>query len=162
MDNKINQFDIKELGYAVITNPVPESCKKIADIFSNLPPKGSLSSSSPTFEQKQAFEMLKEIAKDPKPDEVRFMAEVCSDKYHRIRYENHFWPQAETAKKLYQQYYDMTGIDEVKFILENFKEFCKVCYESVRKRQRKDDFNLYRKDTTPSTSRDLDSSEWKK
>ncbi len=156
------QFDLEALAAAVEKRPVPESCEEIERLFSSLPLKSSLSSPPPTPEQKTAFAMLQEKAKDPTPEEVLYMAEICSDRHHRIRYENRFWPQWETAERLYKQYYELTGSEEIKYVLDNFEQFKKLCISSALKRCRKDDFELHWKGTSPSTSRDPDSDEWKK
>lgn len=162
MSENIKQFDLKNLAEGVVQNPAPQSCAEIAALFESLPLRGSLSSPPPTAEQKKAFAMLQEKAKAPTPEEIRYMAEICCTKYHRIRYENRFWPRWETAKALYGQYYEATGCEEVKYILDHFDDFMRLCFKSIDRRQRKDDFELYLKNTSPSTSRDPDSSEWKK
>ena len=95
-------------------------------------------------------------------EEILYMAEICCGKYHRIRKDGDFRNfDSNEAKNFYKQYYDMTGSEEVKYILENFDEFKELCLKSILERQRDDDFAPYREDSKLSTSRDPDSEEWK-
>lgn len=162
--NDINNgtSNIESLALEVITNPAPESCKEIAQLLSNLPPRNSLITQTPTQEQNIAFELLKEKAKNPTAEELLYMAEICSYKYHRIRHINAFWPRWETAEDLYKQNYAITKSEKVKYILDNFNEFIKECNKLISERQRKDDLARYSDSNTLSTSRDPDSDEWKK
>ena len=64
--------------------------------------------------------------------------------------------------ELYRQYYELTGSEEVKYILDNFDEFENLCYKSIARRQRKDDIDPYIDNSPLSISRDPDSEEWKK
>ena len=91
------------------------------------------------------------------------MAEISLAKYHRIRRDGALrrW-MPDKAEALYRKYYELTASEEAKYILDNFDMFCRLCGKSFDKRQRADDFELYRKDKAPSTSRDPDSSEWKR
>ena len=91
------------------------------------------------------------------------MAEMGCGKYHRIRRDGDFRGfNPEKAEELYRQYYELTGSEKVKYILDNFEAFVNLCYKSVARRQRKDDLDPYREISRPSTSRDPDSEEWKK
>ena len=107
--NDINNgtFNIESLALEVITNPAPESCKEIAKLLSNLPVKSWVHRQLPTKEQDQAFEMMKEKSLSPTPEEIKFIADVCCGKYHRIRRGNWNWPQFDKGKELYQQFYDL-------------------------------------------------------
>ncbi len=156
------QWDLKALAEGVETRPAPERCQKIAELLSALPPSGSLSTPSPTSEQKKAFEMLKEILREPTSEELRFMAEIYCAKYHRIRRDGDLrcW-MPQRAEELYQSYYEQTGSEEVKYILDHFDAFCDLCGKRLSRRQRADDFALYYQDTPLSTSPHPDSSEWK-
>ena len=91
------------------------------------------------------------------------MAEIGCGKYHRIRRDGDFSCfNSEKALELYRQYYELTGSEEVKYILDNFDEFKNLCYKSIARRQRKDDIDPYIDNSPLSTSRDPDSEEWKK
>ena len=91
------------------------------------------------------------------------MAEIGCGKYHRIRRDGDFRGfSPEKAEELYKQYYELTGSDEVKYILDHFEVFKKLCRDSLLERQNDDDFAPYRNNSTLSTSRDPDSEEWKK
>ena len=161
--NDINNgtFNIESLALEVITNPAPESCEEIAKLLSNLPVKSWVHRQLPTKEQDQAFEMMKEKSLSPTPEEIKFIADVCCGKYHRIRRGNWNWPQFDKGKELYQQFYELTKCEEIKYILDNFDQFKNLCYKSIDNRQREDDLAPYR-NTGPSTSRDPDSEEWRK
>ena len=156
------RFDLNALADAVVRRPAPESCHEVADLLSGLPMSGSLGTPSPTSEQKKAFEILNEKMQNPPPDEIRFMAEIYCAKYHRIRRDGDLrcW-MPDRAEVLYKKYYELTHSEEVKYVLDNFDEFIRLCGKSLSRRQRSDDFEIYRKGTAPSTSRDPDSSEWK-
>lgn len=162
-DIKTDAFDLNALAEEVVTRQAPEGCEEIARLLSDLPMSGSLSTPSPTNEQKRAFALLEEMAKAPTPEELRYMAEICLAKYHRVRRDGDLrrW-MPQKAQALYGRCYELTGSEEVKYILENFDTFVKLCGKSFDKRQRRDDFELYHKGTSPSTSRDPDSSEWKR
>ena len=161
-ETETERFDLNALADAVVSRPAPESCHEVADLLSGLPMSGSLGTPSPTSEQKRAFEMLNEKMLSPTPDELRFMAEIYCAKYHRIRRDGDLrcW-MPDRAEVLYKKYYELTHSEEVKYVLDNFDEFIRLCGKSLSKRQRVDDFEIYRKGTAPSTSRDPDSSEWK-
>lgn len=159
-DVKSNQFDLKKIAEDVSKRPAPSSCETIAQLLSNLPVKSWIHRQSPTAEQNQAFELMKEKSKAPTPEEIRFMAEVCCCKYHRIRAGAWNWPQWDKAIELYTQYYNLTNDEEVKYILDHFDEFKKLCYQVANEKQRTDDLAPY-KNTGLSTSRDPDSDEWK-
>lgn len=162
-DAKINAFDLETLAEEVITRPAPEGCEEIAELLSGLPMSGSLSTPSPTPDQKKAFALLAEKVQAPTPDVLRYMAEIRLAKYHRIRRDGELrrW-MPKKAEALYRTFYDLTGSEEVRYILDNFDVFVHLCGKHLDKRQREDDFVLYRKDKGPSTSRDPDSSEWKR
>jgi len=163
--NETKQFDIKALADAVVTRPAPESCEEIARLLQSLPLWSSFINTSPKPEQKRALALLKEKALSPTAEEILFMADIGLGKYHRIRrdregdFENFNSKKAETY---YRQYYDLTGNEEVKYILDNFDEFKELCYKSIGRRQRKDDIDPYIDNSPLSTSRDPDSEEWKK
>ena len=125
---KSKKFDLEKLAEDVSKRPVPSSCETISQLLANLPVKSWIHKQSPTAEQNQAFELLKAKSKDPKPEEIRFMAEVCCCKYHRIRAGVWNWPQWDKAIELYTQYYNLTNDEEVKYILDHFDEFNKLCY----------------------------------
>ena len=158
---KNEQFDLEVLAKKIVTNPAPDSCEAIAKLLSNLPVKSWVHRQLPTKEQEQAFEMMKEKSVSPTPEEIKYLADVCCGKYHRIRRGNWTWPQFDKGKELYQQFYDLTNCEEVKYILDNFDKFKNLCYKSIDNRQREDDLAPYR-NTGPSTSRDPDSEEWRK
>lgn len=158
---KNEQFDLEVLAKKIVTNPAPDSCEAIAKLLSNLPVKSWVHRQLPTKEQEQAFEMMKEKSVSPTPEEIKYLADVCCGKYHRIRRGNWNWPQFDKGKELYQQFYDLTNCEEVKYILDNFDKFKNLCYKSIDNRQREDDLAPYR-NTGPSTSRDPDSEEWRK
>ena len=159
---EIKQFDLKALVKNVVYRPAPNSCEEIAQLLSNLPLWSSFINTSPKPEQKKAYALLKEKSVAFTKEEILFMAEICCGKYHRIRKDGDFRNfDSNEAKNFYKQYYDMTGSEEVKYILENFDEFKELCLKSVLERQRDDDFAPYREDSKLSTSRDPDSEEWK-
>ena len=161
-DTVTEGFNLEALVKDVINRPAPDTCREIANLLSALPMSGSLGTPSPTPEQKKAFEILNEKMQNPTPDEIRFMAEIYCAKYHRIRRDGDLrcW-MPDRAEVLYKKYYELTHSEEVKYVLDNFDEFIRLCGKSLSKRQRVDDFEIYRKGTAPSTSRDPDSSEWK-
>ena len=159
---KTEQFNLKALVRSVRENPVPDSCKKIAKLLSGLPPKSWVSHQTPTPEQNEALALLEEKLQAPTAEVVRFAAEVASGKYHRIRQtETLSRVQPQLAEALYGQYYEMTECPEVKYILDNFKEFIQLCHRSACNREYKDNLEPYR-GTGISTSRDPDSLEWRK
>lgn len=160
-ETKNEQFDLEFLVEKIVTTPAPDSLEEIAKLLSNLPVKSWVHRQLPTKEQDQAFEMMKEKSLSPTPQEIKFMADVCCGKYHRIRRGNWNWPQFDKGKELYQQFYDLTKCEEIKYILDNFDQFKNLCYKSIDNRQREDDLAPYR-NTGPSTSRDPDSEEWRK
>lgn len=156
-------FDLKALAEKITASEVPESCREIDGLLKSLKPAGSLSSGGARPEQQKAAELLKEMIKAPSPDELLFMAEICCGRYHRIRRLGDWRViMSDRAKELLERYYAETGSPEVRFILDNFGDFVDLCLKQLWERQRHDDFNLYVKDTPLSTSRDPDSSEWKK
>lgn len=156
------EFDLKTLVQDVENRPAPESCREIARLLSDLPLWSSFINTSPKPEQKQALELIKEMAVSPTAEEIRFMAEIGCGKYHRIRKDGDFKNfHSEKAERLYRQYYEMTGCPEVKYILDNFDQFSQLCLKRLLRRQRDDDFAPYRGGGL-STSRDPDSEEWKK
>lgn len=159
----IKQFDIQALAEEVVNRPAPESCEEIAQLLQSLPLWSSFINTSPKPEQKRALELMKEKSVSPTAEEILFMAEISCGKYHRIRKDGDFSCfNSEKAEELYRQYYELTGSEEVKYILDNFVKFKKLCLDSVLERQRDDDFAPYRNDSHLSTSRDPDSEEWKK
>ena len=155
------EFDLKKLVEEVVSRPAPASCKEIEELFLSLPPRNSLIKQTPTENQNKAFQLLKEKIENPTADELRYMAEIYSYKYHRIRPDECIKFTAELVIKFYELYYYMTGCLEVKYILDNFSGFRKLCYKSASERQRKDDLARYKDDGYLSTSRDIDSTEWK-
>ena len=159
----IKQFDLQTLAGEVVNRPSPDSCEEIAQLLSSLPLWSSFINTSPKPEQKRALELINEKSASPTAEEILFMAEIGCGKYHRIRREGDFRGfNPEKAEALYRQYYGLTGSEEVKYILDNFVKFKKLCLDSVLERQRDDDFAPYRDNSTLSTSRDPDSEEWKK
>lgn len=91
------------------------------------------------------------------------MAEIGCGKYHKIRQDGDFDGFASAkAKELYKRYYELTGSEEVKYILNNFDDFANLCYRSYSRRRNRDDRAALRENATLSTSRDPDSEEWKK
>ncbi|MBQ2377519.1 MAG: hypothetical protein II297_03850 [Clostridia bacterium] len=166
MSNQNNKcFSLQSLADEVVTRPAPESCEEIARLLSDLPLWSSFINTSPKPEQKRALALLNEKLVSPTEEEILFMAEIGCGKYHRIRrdregnFENF---DSEKAEELYKQYYELTGSDEVKYILDNFENFTKLCLNSLFERQRDDDLAPYKQNSSPSTSRDPDSEEWKK
>ena len=161
-DIKMEQFNLKALVRGVRENPVPDSCKEIAELLAGLPPKSWVSRQAPTPEQNKALALLQEKLKAPTAEEVRFAAEVASGRYHRIRQtETLSRVQPQLAKTLYGQYYEMTQSPEVKYILDNFDEFIELCHRSACNREYSDNLAPY-KGRGVSTSRDPDSAEWRK
>ena len=159
----IGKFDLETLAKEVISRPAPESCEEIAQLLRSLPLWSSFINTSPKPEQKRALELLKEKSVSPTAEEILFMAEIGCGKYHRIRKDGDFSCfNSDKAEELYRQYYELTGSEEVKYILDNFDKFGNLCYNSLLERQRDDDLAPYRDNSTPSTSRDPDSEEWKK
>ena len=158
-------FDMVALVRELEERPAPDSCKEIAELLQNLPLWSSFINTSPTLEQKRALELLKEKSLSPTAEEVLFMAEIGCGKYHRIRREKDGDLESfnsEKAQELYRQYYELTGSDKVKYILDNFDKFQKLCLDSLFERQRDDELAPYKQNPNPSTSRDPDSEEWKK
>ena len=91
------------------------------------------------------------------------MGEIGCGKYHKIRQDGDFNGFASAkAKELYKLYYELTGSEEVKYILNNFDDFANLCYRSYSRRRNRDDRAALRENATLSTSRDPDSEEWKK
>ena len=166
MDNiKNDRFDLNALAEDVANRPAPQGCEEIARLFTNLPLWSSFINTSPKHEQKRAFALLKEKEVSPTAEEILFMADIACGKYHRIRRDrecgfSNF--ESEKAHELYRQYYDLTGNEEIKYILDNFESFTKLCLHNLFERQRDDDLAPYKQNSTPSTSRDPDSDEWKK
>ena len=157
------QFDLKTLVRDVESRPAPESCEEIEQLLLNLPPWSSFINTSPKPEQKRALELLKEKSVSPTAEEILFMAQIGCGRYHRIRRDGDFrCVTSDKAEELYKQYYELTGSEEVKYILDNFDEFKNLCYKSIARRQRKDDIDPYIDNSPLSTSRDPDSEEWKK
>lgn len=164
MSNQNNKcFSLQSLADEVVTRPAPESCKEIADLLSDLPLWSSFINKTPKPEQKRAYELLKEKSVSPTPEEILFMAEIGCGKYHKIRQDGDFEGFASAkAKELYQRYYELTGSEEVTYILKNFDDFANLCYRSFSRRRNRDDRAAMRENATLSTSRDPDSEEWKK
>ena len=166
MSNQNNKcFSLQSLADEVVTRPAPESCEEIARLLSDLPLWSSFINTSPKPEQKRALALLKEKEVSPTAEEILFMADIACGKYHRIRRDrecgfSNF--ESEKAHELYRQYYDLTGNEEIKYILDNFESFTKLCLHNLFERQRDDDLAPYKQNSTPSTSRDPDSDEWKK
>ena len=156
-------FDLKALAEDVVKRPAPESCKEIAQLLSSLPLWSSFINTSPKPSQKRALELLKEKALSPTAEEILFMAEIGCGKYHRIRRDGDFGSlDSEKAEAFYRQYYELTGSEEIKYILDHFDAFKQLCYKSVAHRQRHDDLDPYIDHSPLSTSRDPDSEEWKR
>ena len=156
-------FSLQSLADEVVTRPAPESCGEIARLLSDLPPWSSFINKTPKPEQKRAYELLTEKSASPTPEEILFMAEIGCGKYHKIRQDGDFNGFASAkAKELYKRYYELTGSEEVKYILNNFDDFANLCYRSYSRRRNRDDRAALRENATLSTSRDPDSEEWKK
>ena len=156
-------FSLQSLADEVVTHPAPESCEEIARLLSDLPLWSSFINKTPKPEQKRAYELLKEKSVSPTPEEILFMAEIGCGKYHKIRQDGDFDGFASAkAKELYKRYYELTGSEEVKYILNNFDDFANLCYRSFSRRRNRDDRAAMRENATLSTSRDPDSEEWKK
>ena len=164
MSNQNNKcFSLQSLADEVVTRPAPESCKEIADLLSELPLWSSFINKTPKPEQKRAYELLRKKSVSPTPEEILFMAEIGCGKYHKIRQDGDFDGFASAkAKELYKRYYELTGSEEVKYILNNFDDFANLCYRSYSRRRNRDDRAALRENATLSTSRDPDSEEWKK
>jgi len=161
----IKQFNLQTLADEVATRPAPESCEEIARLLTGLPLWSSFINTSPKQTQKKALELIKEKSVSPTAEEVLFLAEIGCGKYHRIRRDrtaDFSGFESEKARELYKQYYELTGSEEVKFILDNFEEFKKMCLHNYFERQRDDELAPFRENSAPSTSRDPDSEEWKK
>lgn len=159
----IKNFDLNALADEVVTRQVPESCKEIAQLLQSLPLWSSFINTSPKPEQKRALELINEKSASPTAEEILFMAEIGCGKYHRIRRDGDFRGfKQEKAEELYRQYYELTGSEEIKFILDNFEEYGKLCLHNYFERQRDDELAPYRDNSPLSTSRDPDSEEWKK
>lgn len=156
-------FSLQSLADEVVTRPAPESCEEIAHLLSDLPLWSSFINKTPKPEQKRAYELLTEKSASPTPEEILFMAEIGCGKYHKIRQDGDFDGFASAkAKELYKRYYELTGSEEVKYILNNFDDFANLCYRSYSRRRNRDDRAALRENATLSTSRDPDSEEWKK
>ena len=156
-------FSLQSLTDEVVTRPAPESCEEIARLLSDLPLWSSFINKTPKPEQKRAYELLTEKSASPTPEEILFMAEIGCGKYHKIRQDGDFDGFASAkAKELYKRYYELTGSEEVKYILNNFDDFANLCYRSYSRRRNRDDRAALRENATLSTSRDPDSEEWKK
>ena len=156
-------FSLQSLADEVVTRPAPESCEEIARLLSDLPLWSSFINKTPKPEQKRAYELLTEKSASPTPEEILFMAEIGCGKYHKIRQYGDFNGFASAkAKELYKRYYELTGCEEVKYILNNFDDFANLCYRSFSRRRNRDDRAAMRENATLSTSRDPDSEEWKK
>ncbi len=153
------QSRLRTLADEVVSRPAPDTCQEIAELLEGLPPKSWVHRQAPTPEQNKALALLK-AKESPTPEELRYMAEICCGKYHRIREDGWSLPQREKAKELYGQYYEITGNPDVKYILDSFDEFLSLCCETVSHRQREDDLASVN-DGSVSTSRDPDSTEWK-
>ena len=166
MDNiKNDRFDLNALAEDVANRPAPQGCEEIARLFTNLPLWSSFINTSPKHEQKRALALLKEKEVSPTAEEILFMADIACGKYHRIRRDrecgfSNF--ESEKAHELYKQYYDLTGNNEIKYILDNFESFTKLCLHNLFERQRDDELAPYKQNSNPSTSHDPDSDEWKK
>lgn len=159
----MDTLDLNTLAEVVESCPAPDSCLQIEQLLLKLPPWSSFLNTSPKPEQKQALELLKEKAASPTAEEILFMARIGCGRYHRIRRDGNLrCVDTEKAEALYRQYYELTGSEEVKYILDHFDAFVKLCVRSVADRQRKDEFDPYRELPYLSTSRDPDSDEWKK
>ena len=162
---KNDRFDLNALAEDVANRPAPQGCEEIARLFTNLPLWSSFINTSPKPEQKRALALLKEKEVSPTAEEILFMADIACGKYHRIRRdrENGFSNfDSEKAQTYYVQYYELTGNDEIKHILDNFESFTKLCLHNLFERQRDDELAPYKQNSNPSTSRDPDSDEWKK
>ena len=156
-------FSLQSLADEVVTRPAPESCEEIARLLSDLPLWSSFINKTPKPEQKRAYELLTEKSASPTPEEILFMAEIGCGKYHKIRQDGDFEGfDSAKAKELYKQYCELTGGEEVKYILNNFDDFANLCYRSFSRRRNRDDRAAMRENETLSTSRDPDSEEWKK
>ena len=166
MDNiKNDRFDLNALAEDVANRPAPQGCEEIARLFTNLPLWSSFINTSPKHEQKRALALLKEKKVSPTAEEILFMADIACGKYHRIRRDREYGFsnfESEKAHELYRQYYDLTGNEEIKYILDNFESFTKLCLHNLFERQRDDELAPYKQNSNPSTSRDPDSDEWKK
>ena len=126
-----------------------------------MPIWSSFINKTPTPGQKRATALLDEKRRDPTVEELLYLADIYCGKYHRIRKDGEitvFKPEA--AEELYKRYCELTGSDEIKYILNNFERFSRLCGESVLERQANDDREPYR-DGGLSSSRDPDSPEWK-
>ena len=162
---KNDRFDLNALAEDVANRQAPQGCEEIAQLFTNLPLWSSFINTSPKHEQKRALALLKEKEVSPTAEEILFMADIACGKYHRIRRDrecgfSNF--ESEKAHELYKQYYDLTGNEEIKYILDNFESFTKLCLHNLFERQRDDELAPYKQNSNPSTSRDPDSDEWKK
>ena len=151
---KNDRFDLNALAEDVANRPAPQGCEEIARLFTNLPLWSSFINTSPKTEQKRALALLKEKEVSPTAEEILFMADIACGKYHRIRRDrecgfSNF--ESEKAHELYRQYYDLTGNEEIKYILDNFESFTKLCLHNLFERQRDDDLAPYKQNSTPST-----------
>ncbi len=156
-------FSLQSLADEVVTRSAPESCEEIARLLSDLPLWSSFINKTPNPEQKRALELIKEKSVSPTTEEILFMAEIGCGKYHKVRKDGDFKGfDSDKAKELYKQYYELTGSEEVKYILDNFDDYVNLCYRSYSRRRNRDDRAALRESATLSTSRDPDSEEWKK
>ena len=154
-------FDMAALVSELETRPAPESCREIDELLSALPIWSSFINKTPTPEQRRATALLDEKRRDPTVEELLYLADIYCGKYHRIRKDGEVTAfKPEEAEKLYRRYCELTGSDEIEYILNNFERFSRLCGESVLKRQARDDREPYR-DGGLSSSRDPDSTEWK-
>lgn len=163
MSNQEKKYVLTEIIQNMISRSLPDSCVEIGELLSNLPIWSSFINTSPKPEQKRALQLINEVSISPTTEEILFLADLYSGKYHRIRKDGEFSSRnSEKAKVLYQQYYELTNDEETKYILDHFDEFAKLCWKSIMNRQRHDDYEPYKNDSHLSTSRDPDSNEWKK
>ena len=155
-----NKYDLNKLVIEQLMRPAPKSCEQIDKLLTNLPIKSMIHHQQPTLKQEEAFELLRQKAITPTLDEIRYFAEICCGKYHRIRKKYINWPKNQKAKELYQQYYQETNFPEIKYIIDNFDQFIKLCMRNEDRRVKKDYMAGYN-DTSLSKSLDPDSKEWK-
>lgn len=159
----MKEYDLNLLLDQWIHRPIPDSCMEIDQLLSNLPIWSSFINTSPKPEQKRALKLINEKAISPNTEEILFLADLYCGKYHRIRRDGDFTSfQPKKAKEYYLQYHALTNDEKIKYLLDYFDEYEKQCLRSLRRRQNDDDYEPYRNNSYLSTSRDPDSSEWKK
>ena len=151
---------IKEITYEMFDSKAPESCKEIEQLLLTLPPKSSFHTQQDSPQEIQALTLLEAKRNSSDSDEILYLAQICLGKYHRLRLRSCDWITRDEGIRLLKQYYELTNCTKIKCILDNIPIFYTQRAIIMNSRQNKDDYKGY--DKKLSTSRDVDSEEWKK